>query len=52
MMLPTLGLLSKDADMRAVGRVPYRLLEEVLVLPAGDADSANMLVRQDVYILL
>lgn len=45
--MPTLNWLTKDEDVRAGGRVPYRLLEAVPALSAGAADSGNMLVQGD-----
>ena len=45
--MPTLNWLTREEDIRAVGRVPYRLLEEALGLSAGDGDSGNMLIQGD-----
>lgn len=43
--MPILNWLTRDEDIRAAQRVPYRLLEEVPDLSAGDRDSGNMLVH-------
>ena len=45
--MPTLHWLTRDEDIRAASRAPYRLLEEVPDLSAGDADAGNMLVQGD-----
>lgn len=45
--MPILSWLTRDEDMRAAGRVPYRLLEEAPALSAGDPAAANMLVQGD-----
>jgi len=45
--MPTLQWWTRDKDVRAADRVPYRLLEEVPDLAAGDADAANMLIQGD-----
>lgn len=45
--MPVLSWLTRDADVRAVRRVPYRLLEEVPELSAGDVDAGNMIVQGD-----
>ena len=45
--MPTLRWLTRDDDARAAERVPYRLLEEVPDLGAGDRDSGNMLIQGD-----
>ncbi len=45
--MPTLRWLTRDEDVRAAERVPYRLLEEVPDLGAGDRDSGNMLIQGD-----
>ena len=45
--MPTLNWLTRDEDLRAAGRVPYRLLEEDAALSGGDHDSGNMLVQGD-----
>src|SRR3546814_7513107 len=45
--MPTLHWLTRDDDLRTAQRVPYRLLEEVPDLLAGDAASGNMLIQGD-----
>ncbi len=45
--MPTLRWLTRDDDVRAAERVPYRLLEEVPDLGAGDRDTGNMLIQGD-----
>jgi len=45
--MPILHWLTRDEDLRAAQRVPYRLLEEVPALSAGDRDSGNMLIQGD-----
>lgn len=45
--MPTLHWLTRDEDIRAASRAPYRLLEEVPDLSAGGADAGNMLVQGD-----
>lgn len=45
--MPTLQWLTRDADVRAADKVPYRLLEEVPALGYGDADAGNMLIQGD-----
>ena len=45
--MPTLNWLTRDADIQAAARVPYRLLEEALDLSAGDPDAGNMLIQGD-----
>ena len=45
--MPTLQWLTRDADVRAAEKVPYRLLEEVLELGYGDRDTGNMLIQGD-----
>ncbi|WP_374385348.1 DNA methyltransferase [Paracoccus yeei] len=45
--MPTLRWLTRDDDVRAADRVPYRLLEEVPGLGHGDVDAGNMLVQGD-----
>ena len=45
--MPTLNWLTRDEDIRAAPRVPYRLLEEAPGLSAGDADAHNMLIQGD-----
>ena len=45
--MPTLHWLTRDEDLRAAARVPYRLLEEAPELSAGEPDSGNMLIQGD-----
>jgi len=45
--MPILNWLTRDEDIRSAQRVPYRLLEEVPDLSAGDRDSGNMLIQGD-----
>lgn len=45
--MPILSWLTRDEDIRAAGRVPYRLLEEAADLSAGDPASGNMLIQGD-----
>ena len=45
--MPILHWLTRDEDIRAATRVPYRLLEEASDLSAGDADDGNMLIQGD-----
>lgn len=43
--MPTLQWLSREKDLRAAGRAPYRLLEEAE--RHGDASARNMLIQGD-----
>ena len=45
--MPILNWLTRDEDISAAGLVPYRLLEEVPDLSAGDPDTGNMLIQGD-----
>ena len=45
--MPTLNWLTRDEDIRAASRVPYRLLEEARGLSAGELDSGNILIQGD-----
>ncbi len=45
--MPILNWLTRDEDIRAAQRAPYRLLEEVSELSAGDRDAGNMLIQGD-----
>lgn len=45
--MPTLRWLTRDDDVRAAEKVPYRLLEEVPGLGYGDRDAGNMLIQGD-----
>ncbi|QDP22817.1 site-specific DNA-methyltransferase [Bradyrhizobium cosmicum] len=43
--MPILNWLTRDDDIRAARRVPYRLLEETSDLSAGDPATGNMLIQ-------
>jgi adenine-specific DNA-methyltransferase len=45
--LPILNWLTRDEDIQATKKVPYRLLEEVPELSYGDKESGNMLIQGD-----
>ena len=45
--MPILHWLTRDEDIRAAARVPYRLLEEASDFSAGDTDDGNMLIQGD-----
>ena len=45
--MPTLHWLTRGTDEQAAGRVPYRLLEPVTELSAGDPAAGNMLIQGD-----
>jgi len=45
--MPILNWLTRDEDTRSAARVPYRLLEEVPELSAGDGATENMLIQGD-----
>lgn len=45
--MPTLRWLTRDEDVRAAEKVPYRLLEEDPALGYGDRDTDNMLIQGD-----
>jgi len=45
--MPILNWLTRDDDIRRAAQVPYRLLEEVSELSAGDPASGNMLIQGD-----
>ena len=45
--MPILHWLTRDEDIRAATRVPYRLLEEASDLSAGDTVDGNMLIQGD-----
>jgi adenine-specific DNA-methyltransferase len=45
--MPTLHWLTRNEDVRAVEKVPYRLLEEVPELGYGDRTTGNMLIQGD-----
>lgn len=45
--MPILHWLTREDDIHAAQRVPYRLLEELPELSAGDGDAGNMLIQGD-----
>lgn len=45
--MPTLSWLTREDDVRAAQSVPYRLLEEVPRLSAGEANAGNILIQSD-----
>ena len=45
--MPTLNWLTRDTDIHAAARVPYRLLQEASDLSAGEPDAGNMLIQGD-----
>ena len=45
--MPTLDWLTRRDDEQTAGRVPYRLLEPVAELSAGDPAAENMLIHDD-----
>ena len=45
--MPILRWLTRDSDVEAAERVPYRLLEEAHDLSAGDSSTGNMLIQGD-----
>lgn len=45
--MPLLHWLTRDADIKAATRAPYRLLEEATNLSHGDRDTGNMLIQGD-----
>lgn len=45
--MPILNWLTRDHDIGAARRVPYRLLEEAPELSAGDPSAGNMLIQGD-----
>ncbi|MBY8978258.1 site-specific DNA-methyltransferase [Rhodobacteraceae bacterium NNCM2] len=45
--MPILNWLTRDDDIRTAQHVPYRLLEEVPDLSAGDGGAGNMLIQGD-----
>lgn len=45
--MPILNWLTRDEDIQATKKVPYRLLEEVPELSYGDKGSGNMLIQGD-----
>jgi len=45
--MPTLHWLMRDEDLKVAKAVPYRLLEEVLSLGAGDPPTGNLMIQGD-----
>ena len=45
--MPILQWLTREEDVRAAARVPYRLLDEGLELSTGDRNAGNMLIQGD-----
>ena len=45
--MPILNWLTRDEDIRAASRAPYRLLQEAPTLSSGDRESENMLLQGD-----
>jgi adenine-specific DNA-methyltransferase len=45
--MPTLHWLTRDKDSQTASLVPYRLLEEVSSLGAGDSNTGNVLIQGD-----
>jgi adenine-specific DNA-methyltransferase len=45
--MPTLNWLTREEDIKAAGRVPYRLLDAEPALSAGGPNSGNMLIQGD-----
>jgi hypothetical protein len=45
--MPILNWLTRDQDIGAAKRVPYRLFEEAAELSAGDPSAGNMLIQGD-----
>ena len=45
--MPILEWMTRDADIRAAGRVPYRLLQTDGSQDGGNADPCNMLIQGD-----
>lgn len=45
--MPILTWLTRDEDLTAARRAPYRLLEEDAALGRGDPDAGNMLIQGD-----
>ena len=45
--MPILNRLTREEDIRTASAVPYRLLEEVPQLSAGDSGSQNILLHGD-----
>ncbi len=45
--MPLLHSLTRDTDIQAATRTPYRLLEQVASHSHGDPDAGNMLIQGD-----
>ena len=45
--MPILQWLTREQDLSAADKTPYRLLEEVPDLGAGDREAGNMLIQGD-----
>ena len=45
--MPTLHWLTREQDIQQARRAPYRLLEVVPELSAGDPNTGNMLIQGD-----
>ncbi len=45
--MPILHWLTRDEDIRRAKQAPYRLLQEIPELSAGDANAGNMLIQGD-----
>ncbi len=45
--MPTLTWLTREADIAAASRAPWRLLEEAPGLSAGDPEAPNMIIQGD-----
>ncbi len=45
--MPILNWLTRDEDIRRTKQAPYRLLQEIPELSAGDAITGNMLIQGD-----
>lgn len=45
--MPILNWLTREEDVRAANRVPFRMLEEVPEHSSGDGDTGNMLIQGD-----
>jgi adenine-specific DNA-methyltransferase len=45
--VPTLDWATREADLRAANRVPYRLLDDVPDLGAGEGEASGLLVEGD-----
>lgn len=45
--MPTLQWVTRDVDVKRAEAVPYRLLEPVAELSAGDPAAGNMLIQGD-----